>query len=195
MTDQNKGPTVVVVGTGSTAIAVLAALAGQPDAIKDDRVLDEVLSIPDIAGPHGRAWKIDMERLKRTFAPDDATLEAWIIEARWAHPVWHSYVLFLIHLEPIAGRPLPVITREGARHQFFLYALPPDDDRQMAIDGEAIPALLTPVNFSAYLTADSDEDARAQIEAAVTDIVEGRLNPDTDALETWANRFGREMLR
>ena len=56
--------------------------------------------------PNGKAWRFDLDAIRMRMKADpasDAAVDAWLIEAPWAHPVWHSYLVMLIHLRPIPG--------------------------------------------------------------------------------------------
>lgn len=149
---------------------------------------------PDLSGPHGKAWKVDVEAVARRYpgsAPAELTPCAWIVEARWAHPIWHSYGLACISLRTHPGWQPAVIRMQGATHELFLYALNPDQHRAL----NDRPAMLSPLNFGAQFIADSDEAARQRIEETVRDIIEGRLNPDTDARRQWIARFGDNSIK
>lgn len=190
--DDKPAPKVaLVIGTGSRNSRALMQ-DSEPAEVQD-----WVGVTPDVFGHGGRAWEVKREKLTYPMSPGAAasTVCSWVIEAPWAHPVWHSYTLALAHLRPIEGEPDPWIGKPGASHQFWLFALQRDVPRRPAVVGEALPAMLHPVNFSAQLVAADDDDARAQIRLAVQDIVDMKLSPDTDYIRTWAARFGGEMLK
>ena len=158
----------------------------------------EVMPAPDRLGPHGSAWRCDIGALRRRLriAPrDDATIAAWIIEARWAHTVWHSYYLPLIHLRPMPNAGQTIFHRDGASHEFWLMALDPAHPRAPAVRGVEGARHLTPANFAAQLVEPSDEAAIARIETAIDAILARQLNPDTDARHQWEAMFGNEMVR
>ena len=117
-----------------------------------------------------------------------------VVEAPWAHPIWHSYAVILVHLRPLPdGRPTKFYLA-AATHEIWLYALDPDQPRQPMIEfGQ--PKWLTPMNFGAQFIAASDEAAKLKVEEAVQDIVAGKLSPDTDFIRHWAYRFGDNMLK
>ena len=146
---------------------------------------------------NGRAWACDVEGLRqsRGVSQDlDATIGSWIVEARWAHPLWHSYAIFLIHLRPLAGGAPAKIHVDGATHEFILFALDPDGPRTPAILGEEYARILRPANFAAQLVEADDDGARWTIEGIIDQIIMGQLNPDTDALRQWVALFGDAML-
>lgn len=89
---------VVMVGTGAANLRTLV-----PDAPPAE-VKDRITATPDITGARGCAWQCNINDGRRQLgvsAENDATLVHWVIEARWAHPCWHSYSLVLVHLRPL----------------------------------------------------------------------------------------------
>jgi hypothetical protein len=159
--------------------------------------LDPIVKFPDHSDAHGRAWRVDVPALRVTKqcpADRDATLDLWIIEAPWAHPIWHSYLITLVHLRPMPGFDVHFY-RSGASHEFQLFALDPAKPRAPAVSGQVLPGVLTPANFAAQLVEESDEGARATIRKAVTQICAAQLSPDTDFLGQWVARFGGQMLK
>ena len=153
---------------------------------------------PTVNGLAGRAWRCDLEALRgrlKVAPEDDGTVVMWVVEAPWAHPLWHSYALVLVHLRPMPdGRPTKIYL-DGASHELWLYALNPKCDRGKAVQGQAPLQWLTPVNFAAQLIEPSDTAAFARIHRTVEAICAGRLNPDTDARSQWTTLFGDNMMR
>ena len=153
----------------------------------------------EIEGPRGRAWRLDLDAARRNLPPnpDDATVCAWVVEAPWAHPVWHSYFFCLIHLRSIPGVREPKRYLEAATHEFMFFAMDPDAPRERLIGGgESFgPHVLHPKNFAAQITQDDDAQAIARVEAAIKDICDGKLSPDTDFQHQWGERFGKAMFK
>lgn len=150
----------------------------------------------DLTGRVGKAWKVDSAgiwtRLGERGAHPELTVANWVVEARYAHPVWHSYHLICYSLRPhpsVTGDPL--IYLEGATHELALHALDPGAQRAL----NDLPRWLLPSNFGAQIIAESDEAARARIEQAVSDIIAGELSPDTDHRRAWIARFGVNMIK
>lgn len=140
-----------------------------------------------------------MEALRRTLRVEpgiDATIRSWIVEAPWAHPMWHSYVIIVIHLRPMPGIKT-LFYVNNATHEIHLYALDPLVFRTGLIKGDVTyyPYCLTPINFAAQMVEKDDAAAVDKAFAAVRDICEGKLNPDTDARASWIERFGGNMVR
>lgn len=152
------------------------------------------------SGVCGAAWEVDVEAFRRTLgntADDDALLTSWIMEVPEAHPVWNSYLIFMLHLRPLPGRAEAIIHLTGATHEMELWAIDPDAKRGAIILGETNPWpwVLHPGNFAAQLVAADDTAAIATLEDAVAAVVAGRLNPDTDFIRQWAERYGDNMLK
>lgn len=147
-------------------------------------------------GAHGRAWRADLSAMRKILNVDadaDATLDSWVVETPWAHPFWHSYWIALVHLRPMPDARKTLIYRDDATHEFWVYALNPEEPRADALMGKA--HFLTPGNFAAQLAQPSDDAARAAIEGAVDLILSGELNPDTDARRQWRALFGDAMIK
>lgn len=148
------------------------------------------------------AWRLDWSAKLRAegYEPaHDAGLASWIIQAPWAHPTWHSYWLHVVHLRPIDRGSGPIETKfylAGATHELWLYALNPDVPLAEIV-GEAKPfeCTLTPKNYADQLILENDEAAIALAAATAKDVLEARLNPDTDAQGQWIARFGGHMLK
>ena len=202
-----EAPTVaLVVDTGAQgaqlAIDVSKAHAGIEEPA-DKRVLDMVLPEPWLVGHLGRAWRCDLDAAKRNDGRPDstATIGMWVIEAKYAHPIWHSYILAICHLRPIEGVPPAVLAMHGATHEFWLAALDPEKgSREKLINGtlpgrDGAVQILHHMNFSAQLVALTDPQAVGVMEATVRDVCNGALNPDTDHRRAWIRRFGSSGMR
>lgn len=151
---------------------------------------------PDLKGPFGKAWKADVPSLltrhPEEIAKAPASIAGWYVFAPRAHPFWSYYGIACISLTvEIKGVPAPKIYKEGATHEIFVAALNPD--MRPAINETY--DFLTPLNFSGQFIAESDEDARAKVEFAIKEIVNGLLNPDTDFISQWVERFGASNLK
>lgn len=163
---------------------------------------DPISISPHITGSVGRAWSCDLEALRQRIgksSEDDGTLAFWVIEAPWAHPIWHSYHMALLHLRPMAdGRPTKFYL-EGATHEIWLHALDPDGKRQPLIEGHMwgkdTCQPLTPINFSSQFIEQSDDSAKARCEKAIQRICDGTLSPDTDYVRHWMHLFGDCMVK
>jgi hypothetical protein len=160
--------------------------------------IDKINRLPVLEGKFGKTWRVDIAALCRKFKVDpeqDSGVAAWVIEAPWAHPFWHSYELILIHLRQIPGAKPPIIRLTGATHELWLNALDPDFSREPFILGEAASRPLRPGNFAAQIIAEHDGAAIARAFHAVRQICDGTLNPDTDFTAQWIALFGDNMIR
>jgi hypothetical protein len=148
-----------------------------------------------------KAWRLDWASKLRASGFDpahDGAVASWIIQAPWAHPVWNSYWLHFVHLRPIdrgEGVIPTIFYLEGATHELWLYALDPETPLEISIGNEKMPAVLTPKNFASQLILESDEAAIELARSTAKDVLEARLNPDTDAVRAWWARFGENMRK
>jgi hypothetical protein len=143
---------------------------------------------PDIDGPHARAWLIDFRQTK-----PHSGVAGWLVEAPFAHPLWHSYRISLIHLREVPGLPAAHISLPGATHEMAVYALLPDAPREGILKGGPSP-ILRPTNFAAQFIEASDADAAERVGRAVDLICQGKLSPDTDFIHQWVVLFGDSLM-
>jgi hypothetical protein len=158
--------------------------------------MTEIMPPPDRCDDYGKAWKVDLEGAAARGVPLGGTLAQWIIEAAWAHPFWHSYVLTMIHLRSVDGLPDPHIYVPGAQYEFWLFALQPEHDRAaMVRDASGMQYRLTPGNFAAQFWEANDEAAIKRIEETVDLVLAAKLNPDTDGRRGWISLYGDAGIR
>ncbi len=147
----------------------------------------------------GRAWRCDVEagfKDAGMVPAEHANIASWVVEAPFAHPVWHSYGFTLVHLRDIPGAPKATIILPGATHEFLVWALDPEKPRDRIVKlGDVMGSRLSPCNFVAQLVADSDQAAISRIEDAIREVCGGWLSPDTDYISQWTERFGDNMIR
>lgn len=155
---------------------------------------DPISLAPEISGPRGRAWRVDVANAEEVFGESHAVLDIWIVEAPWAHPIWHSYMITLIHLRPMPDKRL-ILYVPNASHEMLVYALDDRAPREPLIRGTQPPRVLVPINFGAQFANHTDEAARQRIRDAVQEICAGQLSPDTDHQRAWIDRFGQSMIR
>lgn len=151
---------------------------------------DPVSAAPAMQGPRGRAWAVPLEPLA---AVAGAVVGTLLIEAAWAHPIWHSYMLSVCHLRPMPDMPEPALHLPGATHEVLLAALDPAEPRQRALEGSR-PRPLVPFNFSAQIIERGDAAALERVWRAAQAVCDGRLSPDTDHRRAWTALFGDNML-
>lgn len=108
----------------------------------------------------------------------------WIVEAKWAHPLWHSYVFFLYDIATeIPDQRPAVIYRDGMTHELLVYALDPSHPVESTFQ------VLQPANHGYQFKAESDEAAIARVVALLEEIEAKKLSPDTDFRAMWDVRF------
>jgi hypothetical protein len=115
---------------------------------------------------------------------------AWIINAPWAHPVWHQYAMLLYDLTTPHPDGPSIIHLPGATHEFLLYAL--DPAHPVAKDApihKITIRRLHPANYGYQFKADSNDAALERVQAIVDAIVAERLSPDTDFRQQWNQLF------
>lgn len=157
---------------------------------------DPISTPPTIEGKHARAWRLDFIAIlaHQERRGDEMTIiVTWLVEAVWAHPLWHSYRISLAHLRPVACMAEPTIYLEGATHEMVVEALDPCHPRQIALDRGDF-AVMEPANFAAQMIKSSDADAEIAVGVAVKMICDGVLNPDADWRARWAAMFGDNMM-
>ena len=158
-----------------------------------------VTTAPTMNMPNGKAWRFDLDAIRMRMKADpasDAAVDAWLVEAPWAHPVWHSYLVMLIHLRPIPGFEPPIIYNPHATHEVLVFALDPEGDRDRLL-AESIGyhcRTLEPPNYTGQIVEITDDLARARVRKAVEMICAGDLSPDTDYRAQWIALFGDHMV-
>ena len=163
-------------------------------------IKDPIMREPDCQGSHSRAWQCDLDALRKALnvqPEDDGTLVHWIIEAPWAHMVWHSYAIICVHLRPLPDNRPTKQYLKGATHELWVYALDPDKPRLPMIEGssQATNGFLVPKNFAAQFIVENDAAALLKVKDAVQKVCDGMLSPDTDYVRHWAHLFGDNMLK
>ncbi|NTD85443.1 hypothetical protein [Agrobacterium tumefaciens] len=110
--------------------------------------------------------------------------KTWIVNARWAHPIWHSYAVLLYDLTTnIPGAPTPAIYKDGVTHELMIYALDPD------FPDDPPTHMLSPANYGYQFYAETDQAAEARIVSILRLIEAMQLSPDTDFRSAWDSLF------
>jgi len=159
-------------------------------------MIDPITTEPTQAGGNTlttRVWLTDHTIVNSHPFRGNSIVAAWLVEAPWAHPIWHSYIISVIHLRPGPGCPPATIVLADATHEIAVYALDPAAGRQQMLD-TGLFKILHPVNFVAQMKEESDAAALERAQAAVDLIVAGWLSPDTDFTRDWITLFGDNML-
>ncbi len=166
--------------------------------------MDKITDKPAIVGRGARAWLIDLEaaRKRRGVPPNsDATIVHWVLEAPWAHPLWHSYSVVCIHLRPLAHHHEIKFYLDGATHEIWVISLDPrSGSRQKLLEYatwgvEGSTPSLNPPNFASQFIEISDDLAIERVARAIEQVCDGELSPDTDYIQSWVELFGSNMIR
>ena len=190
--NNDKKPTIGIIGTGASVFDALAAMHGK--SLTSAPINDKITTPPTLKGQYGQAWKLDLSTTKNK--REHATLAMWLIEAPNAHPAWHSYLIAMVHLRPMNGYETKFYKKD-ATHELWVFALNPDKNRQDIIDcvDNGSKQLLMPRNYGGQFIEITDELAIERIENTVKEIVEGKLSPDTDYMSEWIKRYGNDMIK
>jgi len=111
-------------------------------------------------------------------AKDHATFLRLVIHRRPdAHPIWHDYVLSLVHLRPVEGQPPAYLQYEDSTHEIACFALDPDHNNQpKPLDYK----VLTPANLIYQLRGLTDDQAKQVFGLYLTSLTNRFITPDTD---------------
>jgi hypothetical protein len=159
-------------------------------------ITDPVSLPPAIQGSHGKAWRLDLDKHREAFRTPPSTVAMWIIEAGFAHPFWHSYVVSLCDLADRPGVEPATRYIENATHELVIYALDPKMVREdFLLNKSPVIMVMEPCNFAAQMSGEKDDTATKRVEDAVRMVCDGHLSPDTDFRSQWVALFGDSMLK
>jgi len=120
---------------------------------------------------HGEnLWDIDASK------DHPACLRAVILRRPDAHPLWHDYLLSLVHLRPIDGKPA-ILECEDSSHEIVCAALDPEFDNQPTADGFK---MLRPLNLVYQLRGLDDAQAKQVFTLYLQSLTVRLISPDTD---------------
>lgn len=144
------------------------------------------MKTPDFEGIHGRMWKVPMKTLLE--CGPNTTLGCWILTVPGAHPLWHSYLLSIIHLRDVPGFPPAKKKYPEAEYEVILFALDPDEDLPDPDDVKNFhPVILTPPNLVEQIHGITDEQVVSIAEKLCRAFIDGIASPDTDFLSHTQN--------
>lgn len=112
----------------------------------------------------------------------------WIIQAPWAHPHWHQYLISLYDLTTPYEKGGPVkLYLPNATHEFILWALHPKNPFSVGskLTDNTPFVTMEPPNYGYQFQASSNEAAVARVQEIVDGIVDQKLSPDTDFRSLW----------
>lgn len=140
---------------------------------------------PDIKGPFGRAWFIQV----KTENPDhNACLGSWVVNVPGAHPFWEHWLVAVVHLRDMPGQSKPAYKKyPEAEFEFGIHSISPETcpqpDPDKALEGYP---LLSPADVVEHFHGVSDKDALRIGEGAILAMVNGRMSPDQDFRSMWS---------
>lgn len=132
----------------------------------------------------------NMSELDCSTAP--AALRAVLLHRPDAHPIWHTYMLSIVHLRPISEAPPAILRFSDSSHEIAILALDPDCSPYPHVARSVRP--LMPPNLAHQIRGRTDQTALTLFGAFVTALSSGELNPDTDACSSqieWLERWGK----
>lgn len=156
-----------------------------------------------ILGPAGIATRLDV-------LPDmpnaDTTVCWWLLEGPW-HPAWHQFILSVVRLADVPGKPPAVLHFPGATHEVLVLALNPPEGgvfgapARHPVDVVQTKGLslgyLRPVDVVHQFTGTDDELAQVT-DLAAQACIAGLLTPSTDddrerLREVWLGTYVRTL--
>lgn len=143
----------------------------------------------EIKGPFGVAWPFDMEVLGK----DSALVTCHAVKVPWANNLWDTYVIAMMHLRPMPGKPDADIRLPGATHEVMVFAMQPEYRFNPA--KTFVGHTLSPTNFVGQFISASDDVAASRVRSCVVAIVHGDLSPDTDFIQHWIHLFSASNIK
>lgn len=138
---------------------------------------------PDLTGPAGRAWKVQI-------APDLPTgttgVALWVLHLPGIVPFWSWYAISVVHLRDQPGTRPAVIQVEGATHEVLVMALdpeagPPGEEGGWDLDRpEQLPRHLSPLEVVRQIVGITDEGGQEIANQLASAAVTGLYVPDSD---------------
>lgn len=154
-------------------------------------------------GPAGVATELVVDET----APNaDTTLCWWLLEGPW-HPLWHQFILSVVRLGDVEGKPPAVLHFPGATHEVAVFALTPPEGGTFGaparhpldvIQSQGLSlGHLAPVDVVHQFTGTDDELTRVTALAARA-VVDGVLTPSTDDAreqlrEAWLSAYVKTL--
>lgn len=121
-----------------------------------------------------------------------AALRSVLLRRPDAHPLWHTYLLSLVHLRQVTGWLKPQLAFPDSTHEIAILAL----DARYEADPNAPETIhvLMPPNLAYQLRGKSDAVALSMFGGFVQALSSGELSPDTDHRRcqvAWLERWGQ----
>lgn len=129
--------------------------------------------------PDGNVWEVACK--------DHLTcLRVVILRRPDAHPVWHDYVLSLVHLREVREFPKPNLRTEFSTHELICFALDPSFDNQPECYSR-----LTPPNLVYQFERLTDNLAKEAFNTFLACLSAKMVSPDTDHRRAQQALLGR----
>lgn len=143
---------------------------------------------PDIRGPYGEAWDLDL--VPKPGDPPDVlgSLRGFLVRAPKRHPLWEHWIVCVVHLRPIPGQSRPAVKHyPEAEYEMLILALNPEKAPHDP-DGwrEKGFAWMTPPDVVEQFHGVTDSQAAKLCGLVVRHIVEQGASPDQDYRTYWA---------
>lgn len=138
---------------------------------------------------NGNVWDVDGVEGHPT------CLRIVILRFPEAHPMWHDYMLSLVHLRPVEVMPAPSLQNQNSSHELMCFALDPAANNQPTNFDSFKPLL--PQNLVFQFEGLTDDQAKEAFAHYLTALSNGRMSPDTDyrtAQRTMLKAIQRDVL-
>lgn len=134
--------------------------------------MKEISREPSADSVDANLWDFDVDREK-----SPAALRHVLLRRPDAHPVWSEYVLSLVHLRPLEGKPAK-LQHPDSSHEIVCFALDPESNPDP--DDVRSYEVLTPVNLCYQLRGLDDQQALSVFSRFLQALSGRSLSPDTD---------------
>lgn len=140
-----------------------------------------MLRPPDLTGPAGTAWKVQVSPNPMRGTTDVAR---FVLHLPRVTPFWAWYVITVVHLRPMDGAPPAIVLVEGATHEVLVLAIDPNagapGDGWDLDDTTKAPRWLSPLECVRQVTGLVDEGAVELAASLAHAAVDGLYVPDSD---------------
>ena len=114
-----------------------------------------------------------------------AQISSWFIEGPF-HPIWNQWVMLMIHLRDVPGKPKAVKKYEHNTHEFLTLSVDPKNRAKPEdMNTPGVVKTLTPVDVVVQFQVDTDEQALQVMKLAAKAILTGHASPDQDFRRWW----------
>jgi len=138
--------------------------------------------------PQTHVWNVtEKARQVGTEHPaDNASLAVWLVHAPWMHPAWSWHYVGLVHLRDLPGQSKrPVLTVDGATHEFLVMAVDPSQTIDLGADKWEPLKLLSPISIVQQFVAAGDAKALERVEDCLALVARDIVTLDSDGRHMW----------